>query len=489
MMYQFATVQDMLQGQTAFAEHDVAQVFGYYTPGDDMPRAYVFEKGAWRLCHNGQVDFRAYGVMGTDLPADDALDAMMNDPSVTHIFATTDLVFTRRHTSSRSGVTLDFGGHLVTAPDIEPCAHNDPFSALIHLTGRKTGVCQQVVLTHHLPELYDIFEVADASMFTVDSWWRVHVNNLAGREEKEIDKLLEVVETMDATHVRFNYKIGWALDAGRTLTYEQVLPVQGTHIRNMRFDGNGGGEYKGIQPLAMEYCVNCNVSDIHAARTYWPVLLRRHNVSYVTERCSLNNPVEVVVGGTGYLTQQIHCLYGAVRDCQTSNARHLNDFTGCAYCEAENNHGDGDFHGAFVTHGQFEHDLSFVGNSGLLSFANSGPTWGSTAKRITVVRHVGCWGIAFAKISDLTLRDVTIYKTEKYEQCGVLQVNADGAQIIGCQADELIFTQRSARSKRPNVVRDCYFTRGVTKQTAGDAAVTTAITVENTYQEGGKVQW
>lgn len=123
------------------------------------------------------------------------------------------------------------------------------------------------------------------------------------------------------------------------------------------------------------------------------------------------------MGGTGYLTQQIHCLYGKVRDCTTSNARHLNDFTGSAYCMVENCHGDGDFHGAYVTHGQFEHDLTYVGNSGLLSFANSGPTWGSSAKRITVVRHTGFWGIGFAKVSDLTLQDVAVCRTRRLRRC------------------------------------------------------------------------
>lgn len=78
----------------------------------------------------------------------------------------------------------------------------------------------------------------------------------------------------------------------------------------------------------------------------------------------------------------------------------------------DNCHADGDHHGAFVTHGQYEHDLTYLGCSGLLSFANSGPTWGSCAKRITVERHVGCWSIGFAKISDLTLRDVTVCKTD-----------------------------------------------------------------------------
>ena len=188
-----------------------------------------------------------------------------------------------------------------------------------------------------------------------------------------------------------------------------------------------GGEETGAQPLAFEYAVRCDVRDVRARHTYWPVLLRRHNTEYVTERCSLANPIEVVVGGTGYLTQQIHCLYGKVRDCTTSNARHLNDFTGSAYCMVENCHGDGDFHGAYVTHGQFEHDLTYVGNSGLLSFANSGPTWGSSAKRITVVRHTGFWGIGFAKVSDLTLQDVAVCRTgaydgvntEGYGPCGV----------------------------------------------------------------------
>ena len=254
----------------------------------------------------------------------------------------------------------------------------------------------------------------------------------------------------------------------------------------MRFHGNQDGEETGVEPLAFEYAVNCNANNIHAKFTYWPVILRRHNTGYVTEKCSLHNPIEVVVGGTGYLTQQIHCLYGKVRDCEASNARHLNDFTGSAYCMVENCHGDGDFHGAFVTHGQFEHDLTYIGNSGLLSFANSGPTWGSSAKRITVIRHVGCWGLAFAKVSDLTLQDVVIRKTEKYEECGNLLLNADGLQVRGCEADRLILTQRSNRSKRPVVIENSYFMEGVEITTTGEAAVNNKVNIINTIDKEGK---
>ena len=498
MMYQLSAIKELLLLPDKPADKDTAVVFGYYQPGDGITMQLVWcaqstaphnggtvfaprpqEKGRWLLLHNGVCDFRCFGIFDAQIPADDALDAMVNDPSVKRVEAFTSLRFVRRHKFSRSTIDIDFHGNTVTAEGIEPAKHNDPFSAIMHFSGELSGEVQKFELTQPLGELYDIFEVADSGAFHLYDWWVVSVNNLVGREEKEIDKMLMVTEIIDATHVRFNYKMGWALQKGRIITCRKVVPVKHVNVRGMVFWGNGGGEENGAQPLALEYAVDCNARELYAYHTYWPVIIRRHNTYYVTEKCSLTNPVEVVVGGTGYLTQQIHCLYGKVRDCVTSNARHLNDFTGSAYCTVENCHGDGDFHGAFVTHGQFEHDLTYIGNSGLLSFANSGYTWGDSAKRITVIRHAGCWFLSFAKVTDLTLEDVYIIKTEKYPQCGTMLVNADGAQIRGCTADKLVFTQRSARSKRPNIVRDSAFANGIEVVKEGDTAVTNAILVDN----------
>lgn len=430
-----------------------------------------------------EVSFEEYGVRGPQTAADEALEQMLADPCIRVIHGYTDLNFKRRHKIHRGNLEMDFHGCKVTAEGIEQARHNDPFGAVMHFQGIPEEESLKLVLKEPLKEQYDIFPVPDASLFPIYSWWQVSVNALAGREEKEIDKLLMVTERIDKSHVRFNYKMGWPLEKGRILTFTKITPVEDVTVRNMVFEGNMGGEEAGASPLAFEYGVNCNVYGIRAKHTYWPVILRRHNTEFQTVACRLVNPTEVVVGGTGYLTQQIHCLYGAVRDCTVSNARHLNDFTGCAYCMAENCHGDGDFHGAFVTHGQFEHDLTYVGNSGLLSFANSGPTWGSSAKRITVVRHTGCWGIGFARISDLTLQDVNIHKTEKYDECGSLLMNADGLQIRGCTARRLVLTQKSSRSKRPCVVEDCYFEEGVEIVKEGEAPVTNRVTFRNIVTE------
>lgn len=59
--------------------------------------------GRWLLCHSGTVDARCFGVFGPDVPADDALDALMADGSVTRIVFGTGCEFhTPPHVHTRA---------------------------------------------------------------------------------------------------------------------------------------------------------------------------------------------------------------------------------------------------------------------------------------------------------------------------------------------------------------------------------------------------
>ena len=135
----------------------------------------------------------------------------------------------------------------------------------------------------------------------------------------------------------------------------------------------------------------------------------------------------------------------------------------------------------------------------MLSYANSGPTLGSSAKRITEVRHTGFWGIGFAKVSDLTLQDVAVCRTgaydgvntEGYGPCGTFLLNADGLQMRGCTAEKLVLTQRSRRAKRPAIVEGCWFRDGIEVVRTGEAAVapgTPLILRDNLTGPGGPQQ-
>ncbi|MGW6208099.1 peptidase C14 [Streptomyces sp. NPDC055089] len=479
-------------------------VAGYRTPGDGGTMALRWDKkstaahnggtviapatttkpGRWHQLHTGTLDFRTFGHFDARTPADNALDAMVNDPAVHRIEAHTDLLFTQRHLFDRSNIELDFGGHHIRTENIEKNTHDNPFGAVLSFRGTVTDTTVEHSLSTAMPDLSDLFEVGDASKFAVGQWWAVEINALAGKYEREIQRLVQVTDVVDPAHIRVNYQIGWDLAAGRTLTWTRVEPVDRAHVRNMVFEGWGEDEMTGSHPVAYEYAVRCDVSGIEAVGTFWPVVMRRWCTYYRTEQCSLTNPKSVTYGGAGYLTQQIYCLYGHVEDCHTSNARHLNDFTASAYCYVTNCHGDGDDEGPFVTHGQFEHDLVYTGNSGLMTFANSGAAWGGRAKRITVRRHACSWFVARVKITDLTLEDVLVIGKDSLAGSGMLWVNADGVQMRGCTATgPLIVSRASDLSARPNVIADSSFVFAAGAEVT-QAGVTVPLTLQRSTLKG-----
>lgn len=432
--------------------------------------------GRFETVHKGVADFRWFGIFGPAQNADAALDAMVNDLSIHRIEAHTDLNFVVRHVYHRSNIEVDFHNHTVTTEGIERNTLDNPFGAVLFFQGTQPGVTQTVTLAADVMEYSDIFEVTDSSVFEVGSWWHAQIkNNTGGGAQRELDYLIKVTEVFDATHVRFNYKSGWQLATGRQITYKKINPAVRCHVRNMAFIGipvpvNGTSvrptpdwDQIGSNPVAFEYAVECDATGINATKVFWPVVMRRYNTHFLTERCQLINPEERDWGGTGYLTQQINVLYGHVKDCNTSNTRHLNDFTNAAYCMVENCHGDGDEYGPYVTHGQYEHDLTFIGNSGLLSFANSGTFWGDSAKRITVKKHIASRIVAHKRLTDLTLEDchavVTYTKPGvKMANSGSIWVNMDGLQMRGCTAQEMVTINKgSSRGKRKNIIDSCSF--------------------------------
>ncbi|MFC7624293.1 hypothetical protein [Microlunatus sp. GCM10028923] len=469
---------------------DVSGPLLYRSVADDPPAVnggtVLRGRGAsvWVLLHDGVVDFGRFGIVDDSTPADDALDAMLADPAIHRIEAHTPLNFTRRHRTSRSTVELDFGHQLITTRGIENATADDPFAAVIFFRGKVTDQVQTAVLKESVPDLADVLPVGDSSFFSVGEWYAAEVNALAGRWERELQRLLQVTEIVDDTHIRVNYKIGWDLGADRSITWTRVEPVHDVRVANLIFEGGGEDQYTGSHPVAFEYAVRCDVDSVEATKTFWPVVMRRWNTHFRTTNCSLANPTSVTWGGAGYLTQQIYCLYGYVANCHTSNARHLNDWTASAYGLVENCHGDGDDQGPFVTHGQYEHDLTYVGNSGLITFANSGAAWGSAAKRITVRQHVCSWFVARVRVTDLTLEDVQVIGKPSLAGSGMLWINADGAQLRGCTASgPLVVTQQSKRSARPTVISDSSFAFAA-GATLTNATVTSPVTLIDTRLRG-----
>lgn len=482
---QVANVASLLSVSTSdLKDGDKFFVGGYYKEGDGGAKlvSYVAESkkpdnggtvhnpfgsnsaaGRFEVVHSGVATYRWFGIFDETKAADNALEAMIYDESINTIEAHSNLLFIKRHTLTRSRITLNFNGFKVVTNGMETAKNDDPFGAVFFFTGRTEGKSKTFTLTADQPEYYDTYEVEDATQYAIGDYIiAICDNNEIGREAKELQKMMRIVEIVDYKHIRTDYKLGWPLDKGRKITYQRVSPIKDVRVENMHFEGNGRptttAAGSGSHPLAFEYAVRCDIFNIHATQVFWPLCIRRYNNHYQTVKCSLYNPVEIQVGGTGYLTQQLYCMHGSVRDCVSAKARHLNDFTCCAYSQVENCHGIGDGMGPYVTHGQYEHDLTYIGNSGLLSFANSGPTWGRAAKNVTVKKHVGSRVIAENFVTNLTLEDIHTFRTNDIVNDGSIWANVDGLVMKNCHAEaHLSLSQKCDRTSRPNIIEGCSF--------------------------------
>ena len=106
---------------------DVAQVLGRLVPGDGswlyrwdpnstagpnggtvLAPAGMPAAGRWLLCHSGTVDARCFGVFAPNVPADDALDPLMADGSLTRLEFATNANLSRRYMLTHRHVPLGY---------------------------------------------------------------------------------------------------------------------------------------------------------------------------------------------------------------------------------------------------------------------------------------------------------------------------------------------------------------------------------------------
>lgn len=500
---------------TAIKDRQVAFVSGYDFAGDGGHKQMIYiessvsnenggtvhkptslastDHGAWHVLHNGTGFFSWFGILDESKPADNALDCLVNDLSLRRIEATSDLLMIKRHIFQRSHLEIDFMGHKMFTFGTEDGSRNNPFGATMFFKGRKVGDPITVTLpaaASGLPGHFkdtDFFYVGNNHSFAENEWYFVECDARpseqvgagekpigGGSADREIQKLVMVTKVgrsaADTEYVEFNYIAAWELQQGRTVTYQKIKPVENVHVYNLKFEGQGHSDISGTNPLAHEFCVNCNVINVQATKLFWPLDIRRYCTSYQITNCELNNPNDVIFGGVGYLAQQIGCLYAHVTDCRATNCRHLNDFTGCAYSKVENCHCTGDENGAFVTHGQYDHDLNYIGNSGFLSFANSAAnansphTWGGWHRRITVKQHNACrvvFHFKMNRVSDFTLEDCYVHRdVSRYGgNAGSVWANADGLVMKNCTINGMLtLGQDSMVSNRPNIIEGCSIT-------------------------------
>jgi hypothetical protein len=258
---------------------------------------------------------------------------------------------------------------------------------------RLTGVCTvqgQVLGDEHVLPLQaavedgdEVIVVDQPELFEPGQHWRIRPE----RSEWGPLSFLVQIRAVDARTGRLtlDYRCGWAIPPGARYRFRRIRPVLNAHVefgqlqyetRETTFSGVAGiGEQYSIDGLAL----------VHQAEgTKYPVVLRRWCIGGRSSVGDLRDPQDVLTGGMGYGIHLIHCLRSHVEQTRTTRARHVFDWSGCAFCTADDMHDlqqSGQL-SSFSCHQAFDHDNVLSHFSGWLSWAND-PVFGRSMKRMT----------------------------------------------------------------------------------------------------------
>lgn len=387
-----------------------------------------------KLKHDGEITYKNIGSTASNLAY-----AVNNDTTIAKVIGD-ELIIDSIVKISRSNLELKFN-NLTYPTTID--GGNNALSSLIEFKGEVVNDnLDQYVLVNDLPEFSEHFPVSNITKFNVGDW--VIISN--GTSPQKINYMCRVLE-LNIDKIKVDYRLGWTLSAGDTLSFKKVEPISNVKIKVKKWDYLPTDTRETARAgVLLQYAHDCKVADSEFNNTFWPCVVGRHTHSCGVIDNKMNNPQSTATGGDGYLVQWSASLYMRTEGNTTHNDRHLHDITMGAYASIQNNKSINSKDGGFVTHGQYEHDLYYENNVGVLSFANSGPIFGQRAKRLTVNKHNAQAILASAGVIDLTMNDVVCQNHAS--------LNVDGLQSSNLQVHGGISFSNGfpKMSKRQNIL-------------------------------------
>lgn len=275
----------------------------------------------------------------------------------------------------------------------------------------------------------------------------------------------QFVGVTDGTSVGIDYRSGWEIPAGLSITYRRAYPVKGVTLKNFTFEDispDNEDRNKYASAISLSVVQDCHVSGVTGVKLRNPVVFGQYCTDCTSECGRVEFPQETG-GGQGYHTQWSYSLRCDTHKLTGVKARHICDHTKSAYCNVTDCGDTNTADGAYTNHGAYEHDISYTNCVGWHSIANSGPSFGQSAARIDIRN-----GNGVALTCGANVLDVTVTNSE-FDR---VLANSQGFQADGLTIGEVGFSLvstttlqgRDTLSKRPNVIKNSslYFGSGNT---------------------------
>ena len=261
-----------------------------------------------------------------------------------------------------------------------------------------------------------------------------------------------------ANQARLDYRCGWDIPAGQSITYKAVTPVNGIILKNFTITDKSPtsaitANYASAISFAFAY--NCHTENITGVGFRNPIMFNQYCTDCTSKGGRVEKPQETG-GGQGYHTQWSYSLRCNTEKLTGYLARHICDHTKSAYCNVLDCGDTNTADGAFTNHGSYEHDISYTNCIGWHSVANSGAAFGDSAKRINITNGNGVSLTAGKNVIDLSVTKSTfgrVLANSQGFQADGLTVGDDGTTSTGFSLTSFTTAQgRTTLSKRDNVI-------------------------------------
>lgn len=330
--------------------------------------------------------------------------------------------------------------------------------------GKDVGPSQTVTLATTLQENSTDWEVTNSSSFSTGDYWVVEIdpdnNPDAGGNfsTKKVWRLLQCTNINSSTSVSFDYSRVFKIDSGTKVKYTKVDPVKNIKVKNVNLiysrsyiAGDPTAQLEASSGITFLKAVNCSVENVTYSKNPKQVVHFEFSHGCDATRIEMIDPIETTSGG--YCVQFEKSIYFEASKCRASKDRHLFDATASSNGKVSGCSGFNSTNVNFTTHGTWEHDILYEGNTGGFQLAGSGIDFGQTALRITVRNHSGTSLNASTKVSDLTI--------ESSRFVSIAQINLDGLYIHDCEfLNDVRITKITSNSKKLSRAELTYFTAG-----------------------------
>lgn len=256
--------------------------------------------------------------------------------------------------------------------------------------GVVTNTIDSITLTGIWKEGAERFPTNDVTLFDEVDYCTINAGSLP---EASIGYLCKPSSQNGVTNrVSLDYSLGWDLE-NPTFTYRKVVPAIGVEIEGFEYEDltSGQTDDQDISGVSFVYAVNCHTRNVRGKNGTNPTVFTYYTSDCTTQSCQCVDP-QKTSGGKGYTVQWNNALRAYSQKMSGKKNRHVVDHTMAAYCIVEDSQGQNTQSGDFLTHGSYEHDITYDNIRGTMHLAASASDsfdFGRSAKNITVDNFVG----------------------------------------------------------------------------------------------------